>query len=645
MAKRHAKKRTSSRPAGSEASEPQENQKIASTTTSPRWQPGQPVGNARLQFTPPTRSQDDIEESARLQAQFDKEFAAATFADPLRFCKLCWPDMKLYDKQAETILSVRENKQTYVHAAHAMGKSRLAAITAIWWFCSRSPAKVIATSSSERQLRDVLWAEIRLLTDQSAVKLPLEVMDLEVRKLNPDFPHASKEQYLPGQKITGQVAGKVESFQGHHLPNDRPRVLLLFEEASSIDDELKVAGDSWAHHELIIGNPISVNNFFYRDCKAGDAADPSGEAKLARHVIHIDGQDSPNVRLGMRLAASGHKGPWPLVIPGLLSYPEYLIRNQEWDEVAIRTRLRGLFYEGADALLFPMTWLDRAQGEFKILAARFRAAIQAGKPLAPRKGRAMGIDVAMGGRDDTVWTIVDEFGVLEQIILDTPNTMEIPGRTINLMKKHGMPAGNVAIDMGGGKPIFDRLAEQGYHIHGVHFGGAAGEGVSDPKKADAAKKAYKNKRAELYGTLREFLDPSLRPLNPFVLPDSDHLLRQELAILPIMYDSDSRLVLPPKDRPSGGASGGSGGSKKVKTIKEMLGGRSPDRADSLALAAWVAKHGVATEYWTVSAVEFAKDLESRAVKMAIEVDAKVKEMMRKMEMSGELMSGGFGRRN
>jgi hypothetical protein len=424
-------------------------------------------------------------------------------------------------------------------------------------------------------------------------------------------------------------------------------VLLIFEEASSIADEFKVAGDSWAHHELIIGNPINVNNFFYRDCKQGDAPDPSGEAKLGRKIIHIDGADSPNVKLGMKLAERGHKGPWPLAIPGLLSYPEWLMRLQTWDEVQIHSRLRGWFYEGADALLFPMAWLDRAQQAWRMLmVANGLLAREVGGLVAPvtllkRTGKAIGIDVAMGGRDDTVWTVIDEHGILEQIVMDTPDTMQIVGRTVNLMEQHRIPAGNVAIDLGGGKSIYDRLAELGHHVNGIYFGGGAGEGTKDPVRAAAAKKAYKNLRAEMYGILREFLNPAScgvggGPSIPFAIPDDAHLLRQELAILPLLYDSDGRLRLPAKDRDSGSAKSG---TKREKTIKELLG-RSPDRADSLVLATWAARNGVATQYWAVADVKAAANIETKSLAMAMEMEAKVKEMMRKMEALGGMAGGG-----
>ena len=125
----------------------------------------------------------------------------------------------------------------------------------------------------------------------------------------------------------------------------------------------------------------------------------------------------------------------------------------------------------------------------------------------PRRVEAIGVDVAAGGRDDTCWTLVDRLGIIEQIVMDTPNTMEIGGRTIRLIKRHELPAGRVAFDAGGGgKQIADRLHEQGHHVQIVGFGESA-----------EAKQAYRNRRAELYGKLRELLNPD-REGGVFALP-------------------------------------------------------------------------------------------------------------------------------
>jgi hypothetical protein len=144
--------------------------------------------------------------------------------------------------------------------------------------------------------------------------------------------------------------------------------------------------------------------------------------------------------------------------------------------------------------------------------------------------------------------------------------VEIVGRTIDLMRTHGIAPTRVVIDAGGGgKQIGDRLREQGYCVQIVGFGEAARD-----------KQAFKNRRAELYGRLRELLKPDGEN-EPFMLPRDAHELRAELAVLPLLYDSEGRLMLPPKDRSSA--------ESAQVSIRQLLG-RSPDRADSLVLAVW-----------------------------------------------------------
>ena len=87
--------------------------------------------------------------------------------------------------------------------------------------------------------------------------------------------------------------------------------------------------------------------------------------------------------------------------------------------------------------------------------------------------------------------------------------------------------------------------------------------------------AYKNRRAEMYGELRVLLDPSRG--TGFGLPSEYAELHRQLAPLPLLYDPEGRLYLPPKDKRSS--------TSTELTIKEILG-CSPDEADSLVLAVY-----------------------------------------------------------
>jgi hypothetical protein len=481
------------------------------------------------------------------------EQLAKLAADPFPFIKLCWPNMRLYEKQREVLMSVCQNPETFVHAANKTGKTHIAALIAIWFYFSRTPARVIITSSSESQLRDVLWAEILNLTQTSVIKLPFMIRDMCLRKMA-----GPNEEPLAKDYLAGHVPRSVESFQGHHLEQDKPRVLFIFDEASAIPDELYEAAQSCGHRILVIGNPLATDGFFYCRCKQGNQPDPVHPERLLRKVFHISARDVPNVELGRRSAEEGRADKPPVVIPGLLTYDEYVRRQADWDEERRTTRLDGQFYEGKGNFLFPASLLDAAMDR--------RRWNELGRNT--RRAEAMGVDVASGGRDRTCWTIIDQSGVIEQLVANVENSMEIVGRTIEIMRRYDLLGHFVAIDAGGGgKQIADRLREQGHWVQSVWFG-----------EAPQDKLAYVNRRAELYGTLAQWLNGNDED-GPFALPPDANELRAELAILPRRPDSEGRLRLPSKER-------GQSGQSTEKTIRQLLG-RSPDRADSLVLAVLV----------------------------------------------------------
>jgi hypothetical protein len=298
---------------------------------------------------------------------------------------------------------------------------------------------------------------------------------------------------------------------------------------------------------------------------------------MYRKVIHIGAEHSPNVRIGMKLAADGNPGPYPTLIPGVVSYPNYLRRNKLWDPVKKQTRLHGHFYEGEEVLLYPPEWLDAAEQYHKTL------------DMPHRRGIAMGVDCGMG-RDLSVQTVVDDDGIVMQLAKATYNTMEIAGDTLRLMKQYHVRPESVVFDAGGGgKQIADRLREQGYPVTATFFSESPQPHDRYRRRrtkkvaieAHETRQTYKNRRAEIYGLMRLVLEPEQHTEgtleSSFGIPEELHLLRQELAVMPLMYDSEGRMYLPPKDKPNESFTG--------TTIREMLG-HSPDRADSLGLAVY-----------------------------------------------------------
>jgi hypothetical protein len=481
--------------------------------------------------------------------------------NPIAFGKLCWPDMNLYGKQREIIFSVRDNVETYVPAGNQLGKDFVSAFIALWFFCSRRPARVVTTSVKGAQLDDVLWGEIRGFIQNCKIRLPFQYNHLHIRQIHNDG------TFVPKAELVGQVVSKGESMLGRHLPKDIPRTLAIFDEASGIDTDVYEKASTWAHRLLIIGNPFPCNNFFFTGVKAGDVKALSTDHYQSK-VIKIRALDSPNIQLSQAEERTGKKVTNKILIPGLIDYNTYQTRRELWDVVRQCVSLDGEFYEGAEVLLFPPDWLNKAELRAEKITARGKLP------------KILGVDTAEGG-DNTCWTVIDKLGILEMVSMKTPDTSIIPGRTLAMMKQYNIGPRDVLFDQGGGgQEHADRLRSQGHNVKTVSFGGAVtpekrrGVATIDKRMREQERKyVYKNRRAEMYGELRIRLHPEAD--EPFAIPAKYTELRRQLSVIPLMYDEEGKIELPPKNKRDPN-------SKKV-TLMELIG-HSPDEADALVLA-------------------------------------------------------------
>lgn len=496
--------------------------------------------------------------------------------DPIRFQRLCWPDIRLYDKQAEILYSLRDNDETIVPAGNDLGKDFLAGIGVLWFFCSRSPVRIVTSSVDGSQLEGVLWGEIRRFIQSSKLPLPIRVNHLHIRQV-------IDGRLEPRSELTGRVVKRGEGLLGRHIEltkDRRPRTLVVFDEASAIDDICYDTSDTWAHRKLIIGNPYPCNNFFKRFTTDGDVVDPHDSSRFYRRVIRIKATDSPNVRRARHLLKLNPKIDRlelldkAELVPGVIGYDLYEKRRNLWDKVRQCIGLDGEFYEGAESLLYPPEWLNRAE----IIAAELNQTVK------NRKAVSLGVDPGEGGAK-TVWTIVDHLGMIEQISKVTPDTSEIPNTTIALINEYSLEHNQVIFDRGGGgRQHADYLRRKGYNVRTVAFGETVvpdlvriytvGRRLKEKQASREERYVYKNRRAQMYGILRYDL---LDPLNEdgFGIPAKYVELRRQLSILPLTYDGEGRLYLPPKAKRNPAST--------EKTIIDLVG-HSPDEADSLVLA-------------------------------------------------------------
>ncbi len=200
---------------------------------------------------------------------------------PLKFVALLWPDIILYKHQRMIMESVRDDDETFAPAANMMGKDFVAGLTALHFFCTRTPCRVVTTSADHSQLSAVLWGEIRRF--MQTAKYPLEVERGGMLLCN----HLHIRQVFNGEVdglsyMVGRVAAKGEGMLGHHIADTGdgiPRTLFIADEASGVDDMSYERADTWARRKLVIGNCYACRNFFWKGVKGGNLSAKDDLAK------------------------------------------------------------------------------------------------------------------------------------------------------------------------------------------------------------------------------------------------------------------------------------------------------------------------------------------------------------------------------
>jgi len=499
--------------------------------------------------------------------------------DPVQFVKLCWPEITLYRQQRQIMYSVQDNIDTVVPAGHQLGKDFVSGLIVLWFFVAHHPVRIVTTSVDGTQLEGVLWGEIRRFLQTSKYKLPIVINHLHLKKtFNGEVDGLSY--------VLGRVAARGEGLSGHHIARKEygtPHTLAVIDEASGVDPVSYEKMIEWAHRRLIIGNPYNCDNFFKHavkgkpgtEDKGGDIKSeyvfPDGRESYLRKIIRIKSEDSPNVRRAMYQISQGYEPDRKIIIPGVIDYDTYMLARRTWDPVKQCAGLDADFYEGAEVLMYPPLWLNRAEG----LAAKLPAR---------RTAKAIGIDTGEGS-SSTVWTAVDELGVIEQLSLKTPDTSVIPEQTIAFAREYNCPMSQVFFDAGGGGIEHAWiLRRHGHKVNTVRFGEQAtpplkrgSRMLQDRKDIQEQQYTYANRRAEMYHMIRLLIDPTFTPAG-WGIPLRFKELRRQLAPIPLLYGEEGRLKLPPKNRKPGSTS-------REKTLFDILG-CSPDEADSMALAVY-----------------------------------------------------------
>lgn len=496
-------------------------------------------------------------------------------------------------------LSILEDVAKYdkvaISACHALGKTWILARVVLWFlFCYVGNTVVITTAPTSRQVKALLWGEIRSAFKAALFNLGGNLSTMELKISDKWYAMGfSPAKTAGGGDDTGEQKGS--TFQGFHADN----VLVVFDEAVGVPHDIwtQVEGllTSGAVVKFVcIANPTTKNcNFF--ECFS----------MASWRKIHLSCFDSPN------MIANGF-----LTIEDIRAEVDFLLGLDEGDML---DRIKS--YKKPVSHLLSAQWViekalpdewgiehplfqSKVLGQFPdiddtvLIQTKDVKIAQARTQMAKDKGvRYIGIDVARFGDDRSVWTeLVEGQGKIEVLdennkVLKTIKAPPVHTRTKKTAKQDLMATVGhsvrfimddyegqdtvVVIDATGvGSGVYDRLIELQKEKDGpiprkikiveLHYGASVKSIQKNKKKPTKKEKqeqdTYLNVKALMFAILANSIKNEIRLRK-------DAVYSAQLPTIKYTFNSTGKMVIESK-----------------KDYKKRTGKPSPDEADSLAMA-------------------------------------------------------------
>jgi hypothetical protein len=249
-----------------------------------------------------------------------------------------------WSKQIEILEAVRMYSRVAVCSGHKVSKSHTAAGIALWFYCSYPDARVVMTSTTSRQVDQILWRELRMMRARSGRCDACKLEDPEGLIIRRPCPHSALIEGEQGElartglksadfrEIVGFTAREAEAVAGISGRN----LLYIADEASGIGDEIfeAIEGNRAGGAKLLMLSNGTRNE--------GEFYDAFNSKAKHYHTLRVSSAETPNVIEGR------------IVIPGLATREWVEEKRQEWgeDSAQFKVRVLGLHAEFEDAKIF-----------------------------------------------------------------------------------------------------------------------------------------------------------------------------------------------------------------------------------------------------------------------------------------------------
>ena len=395
-----------------------------------------------------------------------------------------------------------------VASGRGIGKSALVSWLVHWMLSTRIGSTTIVSANSEAQLRSVTWAEI---TKWLAMAINSHWFEIAATRIMPaKWITELVERDLKKGTRYWAVEGRLwseenpDAYAGVH---NWDGVMLIFDEASGIPDSIWSVSDGFFtentphRFHIAFSNPRRNTGYFY---------EAFNSKRAFWRTSNIDARDVEGTDKNLY---------------------QRILDEYGADSYQANVEVYGQFPSEGDDQFISVNLIDDAM-------KRPRQKDETA-PIV------IGVDPARFGSDATVIAVRQGRDIIDIKRLRGADTMEVVGHVIDAIEEY-KPALTVIDEGGLGAGVVDRLKEQRYKIRGVNFGSKAKNQIM-----------WGNKRAEMWGAMRDWLKTGSVPADRFLKSD----------------------LIGPKTKPD------SKGTLFLESKKDMRsrGLASPDAADAIAV--------------------------------------------------------------